>query len=380
MGTRRADGEGSYRQRPNGLWEASTRYTTPDGDRKRLSVYGKTRAEARGKLTAACKRLAEGAPPRDDKQTVGSWLTTWRTTALPASSRKATTQELYASLCRKHLEGDSELAGLRLDQIRPTHVESLVMRLRGKGLSDSTVRQVYTVLRAALDIAVRDGLLAANTTAKVKRPAVTPKEARYLSTDDVRRLLSHLDGLRYRTAVLMMATTGMRRGEVAGLRWSDVDLAKGELTVTGGVVRVAGALAWDVPKTDRSRRRIPLTAGLVAELKAHRKEQIAERLRAGDQWTERGAVFATEFGGWLDPRNLLRTVEIAAGKAGIENVGAHTLRHSAAVGWLESGVHIKAAADLLGHASISITGDLYGHTSDDAARAAVKGLGDALGL
>ena len=84
--------------------------------------------------------------------------------------------------------------------------------------------------------------------------------------------------------------------------------------------------------------------------------------------------------GWLDPRNLLRTVEIAASKAGIENVGAHTLRHSAAVGWLESGVHIKAAADLLGHASISITGDLYGHTSDDAARAAVNGLGDALGL
>jgi integrase len=91
-------------------------------------------------------------------------------------------------------------------------------------------------------------------------------------------------------------------------------------------------------------------------------------------------VFATEVGGWVDPRNLLRTVEIAADKAGIDDVGAHTLRHSAAVGWLESGVHIKAAADLLGHASISITGDLYGHTSDDAARAAVNGLGDALGL
>ncbi|MGN7782783.1 tyrosine-type recombinase/integrase [Mycolicibacterium sp. 22603] len=142
----------------------------------------------------------------------------------------------------------------------------------------------------------------------------------------------------------------------------------------------AGALEWTAPKTDRSRRRIPLTAGLIGELKKHRKAQIAERLHAGDQWTETGAVFATEVGGWLDPRNLLRTVEIAAGKAGIENVGAHTLRHSAAVGWLESGVHIKAAADLLGHASISITGDLYGHTSDDAARAAVKGLGDALGV
>lgn len=380
MGTRRADGEGSYRQRPNGLWEASTRYSTPDGQRKRLSVYGKTRAEARGKLSDACKRIAEGAPPRDDKQTIGSWLATWRTTALPASSRKATTQELYGGLCRKHLEGDDKLAGLRLDQIRPTHVEALVLRLRGKGLSDSTIRQVYTVLRAALDIAVRDGLLASNPTAKVKRPAVAPKEARYLSTDDVRRILNHLDGLRYRRAVLVMAATGMRRGEVAGLRWSDIDLAKGELTVSGIVVRVAGALSWTAPKTDRSRRRIPLPDGLVTELKAHRKAQLAERLQAGDQWTDTGAVFATEAGGWLDPRNLLRTVEIAAGKAGIEDVGAHTLRHSAAVGWLESGVHIKAAADLLGHASISITGDLYGHTSDDAARAAVKGLGDALGL
>ncbi|WP_244960497.1 tyrosine-type recombinase/integrase [Mycolicibacterium moriokaense] len=343
-------------------------------------MYGKTRAEARGKLTDARKRLAEGAPPRDDKQTIGSWLATWRTTALSASSRKATTQELYGNLCRKHLEGDADLAGLRLDQIRPTHVESLILRLRGKGLSDSTVRQVYTVLRAALDIAVRDGLLASNPSAKVKRPAVAPKEARYLSTEDVRRLLSQLDGLRYRLAVLLMAATGMRRGEVAGLRWSDVDLTKGELSVAGIVVRVGGALDWTPPKTDRSRRRIPLTAGLIAELKKHRKSQLAERLHAGDRWTDTGAVFATEVGGWLDPRNLLRTVEIAAGKAGIENVGAHTLRHSAAVGWLESGVHIKAAADLLGHASISITGDLYGHTSDDAARAAVKGLGDALGL
>lgn len=380
MGTRRADGEGSYRQRPNGLWEASTRYTAPDGERKRLSVYGKTRADARGKLNDARKRIAEGAPPRDDKQTIGSWLDSWRTTALPASSRKATTQELYSNLCRKHLEGDAALAGLRLDQIRPTHVEALVLRLRGKGLADSTVRQVYTVLRAALDIAVRDGLLASNPTAKVKRPTVAPTEARYLSTEDVRLLLSHTDGLRYRLAVLTMAATGMRRGEVVGLRWSDVDMAKGELGVAGIVVRVGGALSWTAPKTDRSRRRIPLTAGLMAELKAHRKAQLIERLHAGDQWVDTGAVFATEFGGWVDPRNLLRTVKIAADKAGLVNVGAHTLRHSAAVGWLESGVHIKAAADLLGHASISITGDLYGHTSDDAARAAINGLGDALGL
>ena len=91
-------------------------------------------------------------------------------------------------------------------------------------------------------------------------------------------------------------------------------------------------------------------------------------------------MFCTELGLMVDPRNMPRTVELAAKKAGTEKVGAHTMRHSAAVAWLESGVHIKAAADLLGHSSIAVTGDLYGHTSDDTARAAIDGLGSSLGL
>jgi integrase len=91
-------------------------------------------------------------------------------------------------------------------------------------------------------------------------------------------------------------------------------------------------------------------------------------------------VFTTEFGGPVDPRNALRTIELAAAKAEIEGVGVHTLRHSAAVAWLESGVHIKAVADLLGHSSIAITGDIYGHTSDATTRAAIDGLTSVLGL
>jgi integrase len=100
----------------------------------------------------------------------------------------------------------------------------------------------------------------------------------------------------------------------------------------------------------------------------------AERLRAGNQWTDSGLVFSTELGGPVDPRHLLRVIEVAA-KAGV-----HTLRHSAAVSWLESGVHIKAVADLLGHSSIAVTGDVYGHTSDDTARVAVDGLAGRLGM
>lgn len=134
------------------------------------------------------------------------------------------------------------------------------------------------------------------------------------------------------------------------------------------------------PKTDRSRRTVPLSPAVVAMLRKHRKAQAAEKLRAGNQWRGSGLVFTTETGHAVDPRNLLRVVEGAAKAAGVEGVGVHTLRHSAAVGWLEAGVHIKAVADLLGHSSIAITGDVYGHTTDSAARGAVDGWSSALGL
>ncbi|WP_232491140.1 site-specific integrase [Mycobacterium dioxanotrophicus] len=214
----------------------------------------------------------------------------------------------------------------------------------------------------------------------MKRPGVARQEARYLPATDVARLLDAARGLRYYVAVLVMASTGLRRGEVAGLLWSDVDLDKGELNVRNTLSRVDGELVLTEPKTDRSRRRVPLHAGVVTALRGWRTQQLQERLAAGDHWADTGALFATELGTMVDPRNMLRTVELAAAKAGVENVGAHTMRHSAAVAWLEAGVHIKAAADLLGHSSIAITGDLYGHTSDDAARAAVDELGAALGL
>jgi integrase len=123
-----------------------------------------------------------------------------------------------------------------------------------------------------------------------------------------------------------------------------------------------------------------LSPVVVDLLRKHKANQAANRLRAGNQWQDSGLVFTTELGGRVDPRNLLRVVEVAAKAANVEGVGAPTLRHSAAVAWLEAAVHIKAVADLLGHSSIAITGDVYGHTSDDAARAAIDGLSERLGL
>jgi integrase len=143
---------------------------------------------------------------------------------------------------------------------------------------------------------------------------------------------------------------------------------------------VGDELVITQPKSARSRRTVPLSPAIVALLKAQRAAQAADRLHAGNQRTDSGLVFTTELGGPVDPRNVLRTIELAARKAGVDEVGVHTLRHSAAVAWLEAGIHIKAVADLLGHSSISITGDIYGHASDATTRSAIDGLSGALGL
>jgi integrase len=346
----------------------------------------------RDKLKTARERLDNGAAVQDSKQTIADWLVRWRATTLAASDRKESTRELYGNLSHRHLE-PPPFGAIRLDKLRPSDVEALVLAMRAKtkaakiaeadpvrALSDATIRQVYTVLGAGLDGAVRDGLLAKNPAAAVKRPGVARKEARHASAVDVTKLLLCAHGLRYRNALTLIAATGMRRGEVLALHWSDVDLDGKALAVRGTLGRVGGKLVISEPKTERSRRPVPLAPPLVALLRRHRTEQDAERLAARDQWSEADLVFATELGSPVDPRNMLRTIQIAARKAGLSDVGVHTLRHSAAVAWLESGVHIKAVADLLGHSSIAITGDIYGHTSDDTARAAIDGLADQLGL
>ena len=185
---------------------------------------------------------------------------------------------------------------------------------------------------------------------------------------------------RYHPALVLIASTGMRKGEALALSWDRVDLDAGVLRVAATISRVSGRLVITEPKTVRSRRTVPLHPAVVSMLRKHKAAQTAERLRAANQWRNCGLVFTTELGGPVDPRNLLRVIEVASRAAKVDDVGVHTLRHSAAVAWLESGVHIKAVADLLGHSSIAITGDVYGHTSDDTARAAIDGLAGRLGL
>jgi integrase len=183
-----ANGEGSiYKRMRDGKavrYEGAITYTGDDGKTKRHTVYGRTRQDVRDKLKKARERLDAGAPVRDSTRTIGDWLAQWRATTLAASDRKESTRELYANLCRRHLE-PAPFGAIRLDKLRPSDVESLVLAMRAqtkpaktkgadpvRALSDSTIRNTYTVLRAGLDGAVRDGLIARNPAAAVKRPGV----------------------------------------------------------------------------------------------------------------------------------------------------------------------------------------------------------------
>ncbi|MGA9493162.1 MAG: site-specific integrase [Mycobacterium sp.] len=366
------------------------------GQDKRVSVYGRNQKAALAELDKARDRINEGQPPRDANTTLSAWLAHWRATTLAASDRKPATRELYANLSRKHLEA-APFGATRLDRLRPSDVEKLILDMRAtmkpgrrsedtpkpapvRALSDSTIRSTYTVLRAALDGAVRGGLLARNLAAAVKRPGVERVEARHLDRDAVVKVLDAAKASRYHPALVLIASTGLRRGEALALKWDRIDLDGGALRVAATLSRVDGGLTISEPKTARSRRLVPLSKPVVAMLRAHRLRQKQERLRAGNQWRETGLVFTTELGTPVDPRNLLRVIETASTTAGVKDVVVHTLRHSAAAAWLEGGVHIKAVADLLGHSSISITGDIYGHAEDSTARAAVDGLSAQLGM
>jgi integrase len=272
-------------------------------------------------------------------------------------------------------------ADTALDKLRPSDVEKLILNLQDKGLSDSAIRLVYNVLRIALDGAVRDGLLARNPAAVVAWPGVKRGEAKHLDPGAVMALLRAAEGSRYHPVLMLIASTGLRRGEALALSWDHIDLDAGVLKVEATLGRIGKRLVIGQPKTTRSRREIPLSPALVTMLRKHRIAQKEDRLRAGNQWTDdNGLVFRTALGRPIEPNNLLIGIQKAAHKAGVAGVGVHTLRHSAAVAWLESGVHIRAVADLLGHSSIAVTGDIDGHTSDIAARAAIDGLGERLGL
>ncbi len=378
MATRRPKGEGSVHRRADGKWIGRLYYVDPVTDvAKRAQATGGTKAEVSRRLRAIQDRIQQGAPARDDSATFGTFATRWIGSSLEASDRKHSTKVLYAGLTRTHIV-DSQLGKTRMNALKPTTVERFVTQLRGKGLSPSSVRQIYTVARAIGDAAVRDGLLAKNPFVAVRRPKAPTAEATFLEPHQIAHLLTNAETSRYAPLFEFLVNTGLRRGEALALKWSDVDLHKQVLRVRGTLARIDGDLKITAPKSDRSRRTIPLSAPATAILERVRDRTQRDRREARQLWQDTGFVFVTETGEPCDPRNALRALKAAARKAALPDVGLHTLRHCAASVMLTNGVPITVVSQILGHSGISITVDVYGHVAPDVSRAALDVLGAAL--
>jgi integrase len=244
------------------------------------------------------------------------------------------------------------------------------------------VQKAFIVLRMCLDDAAppHNDLLAKNPAKLVKQPAIPHSEARHLSDAETDQLLAQVQGTRAEAIINFLANTGLRKGEALALKWADIDLEKGTVRVAGTLTRLGGQLIISEPKTANSRRTIPLIPVMASLLKAQRKAQLEDKLRAGSVWIDSGHVFTTETGAPMDPRNVLRAVEVASRRAGLEDVNVHTLRHTAATRMLAAGIPLHVVSRILGHANVRITGDTYGHRTDEGDLAAMNAAALSSGL
>jgi integrase len=232
-----------------------------------------------------------------------------------------------------------------------------------KPLSPKTVRNTHIVLRKALSDAERLGLVVRNPAAAAKAPsAATPSHTTWTAAE-LSMFLRSIADTRLAAALVVLATTGMRRGEVLGLRWQNVDLTAGRLAVVQTITTVNDQMVVTPPKTPRSRRSVSLDPTTVAALERRRREQAAERLAAGPGWGAEDWVFTDEIGRPVHPGALSRLFESSTKKAGLPPIRLHDLRHTYATLALSAGVHPKIVSERLGHATVAITLDLYSHVS-----------------
>jgi integrase len=372
MNGRRGRGEGSIYRRADGRWAAYV--TLDDGGRRYL--YGRTRQDAALKLSTALKTRNDGLPLPSDKETVASFLTTWvggqRHRLRPGTWRR------YEQYVRVH--AIPVIGRVPLAKLGPHHLEKLYEDRLTAGLSPTTVHHLHTALHRAFSQAVRWGLLVRNPSDLVDSPRIVRREMAVLSAEQVKQLLAAAGGGPLDALLTVAITTGMRRGEILGLRWRDVDLDRGVLSVTGALQKgLDGSLGITQPKTPRSRRQIELSTAAVDSLRRHRRKQTEQRLLLGGEWTADDLAFPSTIGRPQEGRNLVYgLLHPLLRSAGLPVIRFHDLRHTAATLMLSRGIHPKIVSEMLGHSTIGITLDLYSHVTPTMQKQAAAAMDDLL--
>lgn len=351
----RGKGEGSvYRAR--GKWVAQVEAGRDlNGRRRYARATRATKAEALKALQALQRDVAAGVAA-DRTLTVARYLDRWVDEVLPYSGVTQSTVDKYAWVVKKWLK--PHIGTVRLDKLTPAHVQTMLRQLEKDGLAARSRLQARTVLRRALAYGQRTDLVSRNAAALAEPPRATRRPSDALTADEADKVLAAASGHRLEALAVLALRLGMRQGELRALDWSDVDLDARELTVRAA-------------KTDAGRRTLPLVAGTADALRAHRRVQAAERVKLGPLWRAGDAVFARSDGFRLRPRDALRTWHAWTEAAGLGRRRFHASRHTAATLMLQRGVPLEVVSAVLGHASLSVTADIYAEVGIDAKRRAL---------
>ena len=362
---KRGNGEGTIYRRKDGKW--ATQYTvyTAEG-RKRKTLYGKTRSEVAAKLTKALSDREGGLAFDAANLTLEPYLDRWLSDSVQGSVQE-TTYRRYEELARLHIK--PALGRLKLKALTPAHVRGLYREKLDSGLAPRTVNYIHRTLYKALKQAVADGLIPRNVASVVEAPKPTKKEIRPLNHAQVSALFEAARGDRLEALYIVAVMMGLREGELLGLKWEDVDLQAGTLSVRRSLSYTEKEPKFNSPKNGKGRS-LKLTATAMDALRRHRIAQNQERLQLGSLWEDHDLVFPSQTG------KPVRAWSLIGGpfkrlwkRAGLpESTRFHDLRHTCATLLLTQGVHPKFVQELLGHATISITLDTYSHV--------LPGMGD----
>lgn len=371
------------RKRPHG---DGTAYYLPSGKHRRqvmvngrrVTATGMTPRESQENLDIKLARLRDARPLVDSGGLVRDYFETWKDTTAQLMIPASSTRDLYVRYLRSRVL--PALGPMRIRDVRPQDCERVLVACTAE-LSDSTCRTIYAAMSALFRSMVRDELVARSPLTGVKRPQIQDQtEATSLSA-------AELDALLYATvndthAVLwqLLATTGLRRGEALGLRWSDLDVATGRLRIQRQAVRTdsEGLHVKEILKGKQNRTVHPSSSMLVALHRHHVlvAREFQMRFELGMTTGDAAWMFPNELGGLLEPRNVSRRFTRLAVNAIGRDVGPHVLRHTYATGLLDRGTPVESVSRMLGHASSTITNEVYAHAVPASEQAAAEAFGE----
>jgi len=356
----------------------------PERRQRWLSGHDRKK-DAAAALVAALGEVSRGVYVEPSKITLAQFATDEWLPGIRATVRHSTWTSYRTNLTRHVLP---ELGNIELRALSASHLNNLYASLLesgrvdgGGGLSPTTTNLIHIVCHRLLRDAVKWGRLARNPADFCDPPRAASPEMRVWGASQLKAFLAHVRGDRLEGLWILAATTGARRGELAGLRWCDLDLDRARISIRQCLAVTHGRPYFSEPKTSKSRRSISLDLGTVGALRAHRRRQLEEKLAAGPVWIDSGLCFVRENGEPLHPeRQVSQAFNRHVRDAGLPALSFHSLRHSYASIALSAGAHPKIISSRLGHSSIGVTLNTYSHLlegvgEDEAARVAGLILG-----